>query len=328
MRIVTLEEHLSFPEMANKIPKDALGGFGQSERMQQLMPKLADITGERLKSMDDNGITMQVLSVDSSGANLLGQEAGPDFAREYNDMIAQKIEGFEDRFTAFAHLPMTAPLAAADELERTVKEHNFRGAMIRGLTEDQFLDHPKFAPIFERAEKLGVPIYLHPGLPPKSVADIYYSGLPNHSGMSEALACYGWGWHSETALHVLRLLFAGIFDQYPKLNLIIGHMGEMLPMMMARSERAFKPGNGGANQRTLTDTFHQQVHITTSGFFTQPPLKIALDTFGIDNIMFSVDYPFSTNEMGIEFLNAIDLPEEQVAQIAHGNADKLLNLKA
>ena len=103
-------------------------------------------------------------------------------------------------------------------------------------------------------------------------------------------------------------------------------MGEMLPMMMARSERAFKPGNGGANQRTLTETFHQQVHITTSGFFTQPPLKIALDTFGIDNIMFSVDYPFSTNEMGIEFLNAIELPDEKIAKIAHGNADKLLNL--
>lgn len=327
MRIVTLEEHISFPEMAAKIPKEALGGFGQSERMQQLIPKLADITGERLRSMDANGITVQVLSVDSSGANLLGQEAGPAFAMQYNDLIAQRIAGFEDRFTAFAHLPMTAPLAAADELERTVKEYHFRGAMIRGLTQDQFLDHPKFAPIFERAEQLDVPIYLHPGLPPKGVADIYYSGLPNHSGMSEALACYGWGWHSETALHVLRLLFSGIFDRYPKLKLIIGHMGEMLPMMMVRSERAFKPGNGGANQRTLTDTFHEQVHITTSGFFTQPPLKIALDTFGIDNVLFSIDYPFSTNEMGIEFLNAIDLPDEQIAKIAHGNADKLLKLK-
>lgn len=104
-------------------------------------------------------------------------------------------------------------------------------------------------------------------------------------------------------------------------------MGEMLPMMMPRLERAFKPGNGGANQRTITETFRQQVHITTSGFFTQPPLKIALDTFGIDNIMFSVDYPFSTNEMGLEFLSAIELSEEQVAKIAHGNADKLLKLK-
>jgi len=326
MRIVTLEEHISFPEMANKIPKAALGGFGQSERMQQLIPKLADITSERLKSMDANGITMQVLSVDSSGANLLSPGEGPAFATQYNDLIAERIAGFEHRFTAFAHLPMTAPMAAADELERTVKEYNFRGAMIRGLTQDQFLDQPEFAPIFERAEKLDVPIYLHPGLPPKGIADIYYSGLPNHAGMAEALACYGWGWHSETALHVLRLLYSGIFDRYPKLNLIIGHMGEMLPMMMARSERAFKPGNGGANQRTLTETFHQQVHITTSGFFTQPPLRIALDTFGIDNIMFSIDYPFSTNEMGIEFLNAIELPEEHVAKIAHGNADKLLKL--
>ena len=327
MRIVTLEEHISFPEMASQIPKEALGGFGQSGRMQQLTPKLADITGERLKSMDDNGISMQVLSVDSSGANLLSAADGPAFATQYNNLVAEKIRDFEDRFTAFAHLPTTAPMAAADELERAVKEYNFRGAMIRGLTQDKFLDQPEFAPIFERAEKLDVPIYLHPGLPPKGVADIYYSGLPNHTGMAEAIACYGWGWHSETAIHVLRLLFAGIFDRYPKLNLIIGHMGEMLPMMMVRSERAFKPGNGGANQRTLTDTFHQQVHITTSGFFTQPPLQIALDTFGIDNIMFSVDYPFSTNEMGIAFLNAVDLPEDQIAKLAHGNADKLLKLK-
>jgi predicted TIM-barrel fold metal-dependent hydrolase len=327
MRIVTLEEHISFPEMTNKIPKEALGIFGQSEVMQRLAPKLADVTRERLKSMDANGITTQVLSVDSLGANLVSQEDAPAFATQYNDLIAERIKGFEDRFTAFALLPMTAPLAAADELERTVKEYNFRGAMIRGLTQDKFLDQPEFSPIFERAEKLGVPIYLHPGLPPKGIADIYYSGLPNYSGMAEALACYGWGWHSETALHVLRLLFSGVFDKYPKLNLVIGHMGEMLPMMMVRSERAFKPGNGGANQRTLTDTFHQQVHITTSGFFTQPPLKIALDTFGVDNIMFSVDYPFSTNEMGVEFLNAIELPDEDVAKIAHGNADKLLGLK-
>ncbi len=327
MRIVTIEEHISFPEMVERIPKEATNGFGQSERMQQLLPKLADITGERLNSMDATGITLQVLSVDSSGANLLSPDQGPAFAMQYNDLIAERIAGFESRFTAFAHLPMTAPLAAADELERAVTRYHFCGAMIRGLTQDKFLDHPEFAPILERANRLGVPIYLHPGLPPKSVADTYYSGLTNFTGMSEALACYGWGWHSETALHVLRLLFSGIFDQYPNLKLIIGHMGEMLPMMMARSERAFKPGSGGANQRSLIDTFRQQVHITTSGFFTQPPLQIALDTFGIDNIMFSVDYPFSTNQMGIDFLNATQLPEDQLAKIVHENADKLLNLK-
>ncbi|MEX8548404.1 MAG: amidohydrolase family protein [Mucilaginibacter sp.] len=327
MRIVTLEEHVSFPEMTKLISEEVLGSFGQSPAMQKIAPKLADITNERLTSMNENGIAMQVLSVDSFGANLLSPEDGPAFAFQYNNLIAEKIAGYTDRFTAFANLPMTAPFAAAEELERTVKEFGFRGTMIRGLTEDLFLDHPKFAPVLERAEKLEVPIYLHPGLPPKSVADTYYSNLSNKPGLVEALACYGWGWHSETALHVLRLLAAGIFDTYPKLKIIIGHMGEMLPMMMVRSDRAFKPGNGGANQRGLIETFHEQLYITTSGFFTEPPLRIAIDTFGIDNIMFSVDYPFSTNEMGVEFLNSLDLPNQQIEKLAHGNADKLLRLQ-
>src|ERR1700712_2577172 len=113
MRVVTLEEHISFPEMIQRLPAGALGNFGQSAAMQQIQPKLADITGDRLKSMDDNGITMQVLSVDSSGANLLNPQEGPAFAMQYNDLIAEKITGFEGRFTAFAHLPMTAPIAAA-----------------------------------------------------------------------------------------------------------------------------------------------------------------------------------------------------------------------
>jgi predicted TIM-barrel fold metal-dependent hydrolase len=326
MRIVTLEEHISLPELTRLLPAAALASFGQSPAMQQIIPKLAEISGERLKSMDDNGISMQVISVDSFGAGLLTKEKAPAFATLYNDTIANKITDHPDRFKAFAHLPVSAPLAAADELERVVKDYGFCGAMIRGVTDELFLDHPMFAPILERAERLDVPLYLHPGLPPKSVADAYYSNVGTLPGLFEPLACYGWGWHSETAIHVLRLLAGGIFDQYPKLKIIIGHMGEMLPMMMARSERAFKPGNGGANQRTLTDTFKQQLYITTSGFFTQAPFKLAMDTFGEDNILFSVDYPFSTNEMGIDFLNQIDLPEEKIRKIAHENADRILKL--
>lgn len=326
MRIVTLEEHVSFPEMTNLLPADALANKQHSTAARQLMPKLADITEERLASMNETGISMQVLSIENTDVNLLGNDRAPEFAAQYNDLLAQKIRDYPDRFTAFAQLPMTAPAAAADELERTVKTYGFRGAMIRGLTNGEFLDAREFAPIFERAEKLGVPIYIHPAVPPKAVIDAYYSHVGNHTGPFEAIACWGWGWHSETAIHVLRLLAAGTFDQYPKLKIIIGHMGEMLPMMWARSERAFKPGAGGDNQRTLADTFHAQVHITTSGFFTQPPLQIALDTFGIDNIMLSIDYPFSTNQMGIDFLTRIQLAQDQLEQIAHKNADKLLNL--
>ena len=326
MRIVTLEEHVSFPQMTALIPDYLLEKKKPSNVAMQMMPKLEDVTGERLTSMNDAGITMQVLSVENTDVNLLDSNSAPGFAFKYNDLLAEKIKNHPDSFTAFAHLPMTAPAAAADELERTVKSYGFRGAMIRGLTNGNFLDHPKFAPIFERAEKLGVPIYIHPGLPPKSVMDAYYSNVGGKDGPFDAIACWGWGWHSETAIHVLRLLAAGTFDKYPKLKIIIGHMGEMLPMMWVRSNRSFMPGNGGENQRSLIDTFRQQLYITTSGLFTQPPLQIAIDTIGIDNIMLSVDYPFSTNQMGIDFLNEIQLPEEQIAKIAHGNADKLLGL--
>lgn len=327
MRIVTIEEHVSFPEMTHLLPAGALSQQQPSAAAQQMMHKLADIAGERLDSMNESGISMQVLSVENTDVNLLDSTHAPDFAAKYNDLLANKIKDYPERFTAFAHLPMTAPAAAADELERTVTAYGFRGAMIRGLTNGDFLDAPKFAPIFERAEKLGVPIYIHPGLPPKPVIDAYYSNVGGHTGPFDALACWGWGWHSETAIHVLRLLVAGVFDTYPKLKIIIGHMGEMLPIMWERSNRSFQPGNGGHNQRTLIDTFRQQLYITTSGFFTQPPLQIALDTIGIDNILLSVDYPFSNNQMGIDFLHGIQLPPEQVAKIAHGNADKLLGLQ-
>jgi hypothetical protein len=326
MRIVTLEEHVSLPELTRLIPKEILAGhsLGQSGVQWDLAPKLADITGERLKSMNDNGITMQVLSVSGAGADLLSPEQGPAFAMKYNDMLAQLTSAYPGRFAVFAHLPTSAPEAAADELERTVKTHGFRGALINGLTQEQFLDHPKFAPILQRAEKLELPIYLHPGLPPKAVADAYYTGLPKFSGMMLSIA--GWGWHSETALHVLRLIVSGTFDRYPKLKLIIGHMGEMLPMMMARCDSQFKVNQAGANQRGIIQTLREQVHITTSGIFTLPPLMAAIDTFGIDNIMFSVDYPYSSNEQGKQFLNSLPLPAGQIAKIAHGNADKLLKL--
>lgn len=326
MRVVTLEEHLSFPELTSQIPKASIptDNFFRSPMMEKIAPKLADITGARLQSMDQNGITVQVLSVAGLGADLLSAEEGPAFASQYNDAIAAKISDCPDRLTAFAHLPMTAPGAAADELERTVEKYAFKGALINGLTKEKFLDDKSFDPILARAEKLGVPIYLHPGLPPKAVVDAYYSGLPKHSGILLSIA--GWGWHSETAIHVLRLILSGTFDRFPKLKLIVGHMGEMLPMMMVRCDSQFIPGQIGINQRTVIETLRDQVFITTSGIFTNPPLIAAIDTFGIDNVMFSVDYPFASNEQGKEFLEAMPLRFDQIEKIAHVNADNLLKL--
>jgi len=326
MRVVTLEEHITFPELVDQIPQEAKNKhyLDQSPAIQKLAPKLDDVIGERLQSMDANGITTQVLSVAGAGADLLDENHGPAFAKLYNDAIAKRIAAHPDRFKAFAHLPTTNPEAAADELERTVKSYNFRGALINGLTNDEFLDDTKYAPIFARAEQLDVPIYLHPGLPPKAVFDAYYSNLPKQAGTFLSIA--GWGWHSETALHTLRLIVSGTLDKYPKLKLIIGHMGEMLPMMMVRSDKMFGVEQGGANQRSIIQTLHDQVYITTSGLFTTPPLQVAIDTFGIDKILFSIDYPFSTNEAGKSYLDSLKLSPADLEKLAHGNADKLLKL--
>lgn len=326
MRVVTLEEHITFPELVDKLPQEAKDKdyIGQSPAMQRMVPKLADIDGERLASMDENGIAVQVLSVAGAGADLLDAAHGPVFAREYNDAIAERIAAHPDRFRAFAHLPTTNPEAAAGELERTVKNYGFCGALINGLTNDEFLDDEKYAPILARAEQLNVPIYLHPGLPPKAVFDAYYSNLPKQAGAFLSIA--GWGWHSETALHTLRLIVSGTLDKYPNLKLIIGHMGEMLPMMMVRTDKMFGIDHGGKNQRSVIQTLRDQVHITTSGLFSLPPLQVAIDTFGIDNIMFSIDYPFSTNEQGRQYLESMQLQPEDLEKLAHGNADKLLKL--
>ncbi|WP_212004489.1 amidohydrolase family protein [Chitinophaga sp. HK235] len=319
MRIVTLEEHIVFPEFIREIDK-----AGQLSAISRMEEQLADINDARLASMNANGIDMQVLSVVGRGAELLPPGKDLAFAVRYNDAIASRIAPYPDRFKAFAHLPMASPQAAADELERTRVEYGFCGALINGLVNDRFLDHPSFRPLLERAEQLQLPLYLHPGLPPEAVAKAYYSDLPGSAGT--VLAASGWGWHAETALHVLRLVVSGTLDRYPRLKLIIGHMGEMIPVMMARIDERLSPGNTGQHQRSVSQTLRDQVHITTSGIFTQPPLMAALATFGIDNIMFSVDYPFSTNEAGKKLLENIPLSAEQIARIAGGNADRLLGL--
>jgi uncharacterized protein len=328
MRIVTLEEHLSFAATTSRIDKAAIArrGFvpGTSRPGTNPQPLLEDVGEGRLTSMDANGIATQVLSVSGPGADLLEGDASVGLSRDYNNAIFEKVKAHPTRFAAFAHLPMTVPGAAADELERGVRELGFCGAMINGVTNDFFLDDKQFAPILARAEALDVPLYLHPGIPPKAVRDIYYTGM---SPLADTLlAMSGFGWHAETAIHTLRLIVSGTLDRYPKLQIIIGHMGEMLPMMMARCDGVFAPEFVGLT-RSVQQTLRDQVYVTTSGVFTLPPLIVTIDTFGIDRVMFSIDYPYSSNEIGKKYLDSLPLAPADVEKIAHINADRLLRLK-
>lgn len=329
MRIVTLEEHISLPQFDNRISKEARmkRGWpdpdGDASPMQRVHHQLAEVGKERIADMDAGGITMQVLSVTAPGGDILEPKEAISYATDYNDAIAKIVTSYPDRFSAFAVLPMMAPHSAAKELERAVKELGFCGAMINGTTNNKFLDDKEFEPVLSAAEALDVPIYLHPNLPIKAVNDVYYNNLPGSLGFTLSIA--GWGWHSETAIHILRMVLAGTFDKHPNLKIIIGHMGEMLPMMMARIDNIYK---SVGLKRAVSEVLKSNVYITTSGLFTQPPLQIALDTFGVDRIMFSVDYPYSPNTAGKKFLDEMKLSSEDKEKLAHGNADKLLKLKA
>ena len=330
MRVVALEEHFSVPAVARRIDPGAISARGYQPRKAppkgpnpiELLPEIGEL---RLKSMDEAGITVQVLSGSGPGPDLVPGADGVAMARETNDHLAAAIARHPDRFAGFATLPMQSPEACPLELSRAVKELHFLGALINGTTQGRFLDHASYDALLAAAVELDVPIYIHPHLPPEPVRQAYYSGLA--PGAGRVLQSAAWGWHSEVAIHLLRMVLAGSFDRHPKLKIIIGHMGEMLPVMLARID-AVSALETDYLKRSISRTILEQVWITTSGIFTEPPLLPALLTFGIDRIMFSVDYPYAPNAKGREFLNRISLSPADLAKLAHANADRLLKLKA
>jgi uncharacterized protein len=329
MRTVALEEHFSVPALAKRIDPKVISARGFRPRNitpgavnpMELLPEIGE---RRLKSMDDAGITVQVLSVAGPGADLVPGADGVALARETNDHLAKAIASHPDRFAGLANLPMQNPDAIPVELHRAVKELGFLGAMVNGTTEGRFLDDPRYDGLLAAAVELDVPVYIHPHIPPEPVREAYFSALPE--GAARVLETAGWGWHSETAVHLLRMVVAGTLDKHPRLKLIVGHMGEMLPMMMARIDQVFQHDIGHL-QRPITRAIHEQVWLTTSGIFDQPPFIAALQTFGIDRLLFSVDYPFAPNAAGRKFLNNVALAPADMAKLSHANADALLKLK-
>jgi hypothetical protein len=330
MRIVVLEEHYQFPDLVERVDPAAIVRRGMpapGSPAAALAPRalLADMGKDRIADMDASGISFEILSQSGPGADLLEPKEAVPLATEFNDRLAAVVRERPDRYGGFAHLPMAAPEASADELERCVRDLKFLGAMVNGVTDGRFLDHPSFEPLLARAEKLDVPIYIHPGYPPRAVHDAYYANLPTQ-GMSDTLARAGWGWHQEVAIHVLRLVLSGALDRHRKLKIIIGHMGEGLPAMMTRCDQTLGRAAGSHLQRSVSATILDQVWITTSGFFSIAPFMAALLTFGTDHILFSVDYPFSKHQDGRAFLDSLPVSRDDLARIAHGNADKLLKL--
>lgn len=325
MRTIALEEHFLAKGFREVLQSHAssLAGVSNPMNTAERQSKLADLDTLRLHDMDMAGIDLQVLSdVGSTMVSRPGEEE-IKLARGSNDQVAAACAAHPDRFAGFAILPMTEPEAAADELERAVRSLGLLGAMIFGTTNGRFLDDPAFLPVLERAAALSVPIYLHPAFPPEPVREAYYTNLDPAVGIG--LATFGWGWHSEVGIHALRLILAGVFDRLPTLQIIIGHMGEMIPFMLARIHDMLAP-LAKQLQHPVPEYFLHNFHITTSGFFTDPPLLLAMQVMGADRILFSVDYPFSANEQGRAFLDHASISPADKEKISHLNAERLLGL--
>jgi len=296
---------------------------GRVNFVQAVESKLLDLGQGRIAEMDAAGIDVQVLSLTGNGMDLLDGPTATALARDANDKLDAAVRAHPKRFAAFAALALQNPEKAAAEFERCVRKLGFKGALVHGTTKGMFLDDPQFTPLFEAAQALDVPIYLHPSPPPKPVQEAYFGGLPGQVGFF--LATAAWGWHVETGTHCLRLMASGLFDRFPKLRIIIGHMGEDLPFSIARAEMILSRDSKHL-QRRVGEYFQEHFYITTSGYFTVPPFLCTLQVIGADRILFSVDYPYSPNAAGRNFLNALPVSPEDLGKISHGNAERLLKL--
>ena len=315
---IGIEEHYATPELLERngirIPRA------------KLIDALTDVGAGRIAAMDEAGIGMQVLSAMTPGAQELPGAEGVEFARRLNRWIAREaVPRHPDRFRAFAALPMSEPEAAADELERAVRDDGLVGCMTYGAIGGRFLDHAAFEPVLARAEALGVPVYIHPASPSPEIRRLYYDGLGDN-WVSRILAGPGYGWHQEVALQCLRMIVTGVFDRFPDLQIVVGHMGEGLPFYYWRLGGDLARATKDRLRKPVQQYLHDNFWITTSAFFRDELLALALSVMGEDRIIFAVDYPFADNRAGADWLRSADIPRSAKEKIAYGNARRLLNI--
>jgi predicted TIM-barrel fold metal-dependent hydrolase len=312
--VIALEEHYWDEELA----KTYTGG--EAGRPGEQLTRLFDTGALRIKEMDDAGIDIQVLSHGAPSTQKLPAETAAAVTRGVNDRLHKIVAANPQRFAAFAALPTAVPDAAADELERTASL-GFKGAMLHGLANGTFLDDKKFWPIYARAEKLDLPLYLHPSLPHPAVIDTYYKDYVKDYPMITRAT---WGYTVETATLAIRLVLSGLFDKYPKLKIILGHLGETLPYLVWRIDMTLK--RPGGKEARFRDHFCNNFYVTTSGNFSNPALLCCVMEMGIDRILFAIDWPFVPNPPGTQWMATVPLCDEDKAKILSGNAKRILKM--
>jgi predicted TIM-barrel fold metal-dependent hydrolase len=313
--VIAIEEHYWDEELSKTYTGSEAGRPGEQSK------RLHDFTGVRIKEMDDVGIDIQMISHGAPSTQKLPAETAAALTARVNDRLHAAIASHPQRFAGFAALPTAVPDAAADELERTAKQLGFKGAMLHGLANGVFLDDKRFWPIYARAEKLDLPIYLHPSQPHPDVQRVYYADYIKDFPM---VARPAWGYTVETATLAIRLVLSGVFEKYPKLKIILGHLGETLPFLVWRIDQALK--RPGQKSLSFRDIFCNNFYITTSGNFSNPALLCCVMEMSVDHILFAVDWPFVMNPPSIEWMHTVPLSDADKEKILSGNAKRLLKM--
>ena len=320
MRIVAVEEAFSVP-----------GAIRQEAAIRQRMDvpeaikqewfrRLDDLTELRLADMDANGVDVQVLSYSTPGLEVIEDPAeAVAVARRVNDHLAKVVAAHPKRFAGFAVLPLQDPKAAVVELRRAVKELGLKGVLYNDHVRGHYLDEPRFRPIWAELERLGVTLYLHPAVIPADNWRVF-DGYPVLVGPS-------WGWTATVGAHALRLIYGGVFDEFPGASVTLGHMGELLPFQMARLDSRYPQVPVEQRVDHLPSYYlRKNVYVTTSGVMSHAALLGAVHAVGVDRVLFSIDYPFESSAEAVGFLRSAPYAPVDLARIAHGNADRLLGL--
>lgn len=317
LKKIALEEHFITPDFI-KYTQDDFSAMDKS-CVDDFVTRLLDFEDKRIEKMDEAGIEIAVLSLTDPGVQREPDTATAiKLAQKTNDFLAEKISKNPKRFRGFAHLAMQDPKAAAKELERSILEHNFVGALINGQTEGKYLDEEEYYPFWEKVQELEVPIYLHPGAPYK---------IPYNCKDQLELAGPLWEWGVETATHALRLVFSGLFDRFPKVKIILGHMGETLPYVLWRLDSRWNILQHKMSlKKAPSEYIKESLYVTTSGMCSKGPLLCAISELTENNVMFSVDYPYESSKLASQFIEQVPIDEKAREKICYQNAKRILKL--
>jgi 2,3-dihydroxybenzoate decarboxylase len=318
MKLIALEEAFWYEELATEgspithIPVKT-GVLATWRR------KLVDFTEFRLPEMDRLGVDMQVLSLTSPGIQMQPDSAiAVADARKANDYLAAVISEYPQRFAGLATVPLQDPPQAAAELRRAV-ELGLCGALVNDHTLGHYLDEPQYAPFWAALQDLDVPLYIHPNAVPSDDWNV----LRGYPELDHAT----WSWAPRTGGHAMRLIFAGVFDRFPNTRIILGHMGEFLPFQLSRFDARYVDLDLERPLAKLpSEYFQTNIAITTTGVFSHAALIAAIQAIGIDNVMFSIDYPFESTEKAVQFMHSAPLAPADKERVAHANAERILRL--